>query len=95
MTQKKRIVIIVGVGALLITAVEMGIHRLNRDMDQLVTDVVAAAPKAGDMFKGALGRRLLEHGTIQGFRLDPGDCQLSAPKWFRSRHLQNFSVGHR
>jgi hypothetical protein len=71
MTQKKRIVSIVGVGALLISAVELGIDRLNHDMRQLVGDVSAAAPKAGDMFKGALGRRLLEHRTTHGVRADP------------------------
>ncbi len=71
MTQKKRIVLILGAGALLIAALSLGLRQINREMDQTVTDVVAAAPKAVDMFKGSLGQRLLERGTNQGAHLDP------------------------
>jgi hypothetical protein len=72
MIRKKRIVIIIGVGAVLIAAVALGLRAVNRGMDRMVTDVVAAAPTAADMFKGALGRRLLEGGEGQGPSLDPG-----------------------
>jgi hypothetical protein len=89
MMRKKRIVIIIGVGAVLIAAVALGLRAVNRGMDRMVTDVVAAAPTAADMFKGALGRRLLEGGEGQGPSLDPGtiNAQLQnvpGPDFYRT-----------
>lgn len=93
MIRKKRIAIIIGVGAVLIAAVALGLRAVNRGMDRMVTDVVATAPAAADMFKGALGRALLEGGAGQGPSLDPGtiNAQLqNAPGLDSSRTHHSF-----
>lgn len=80
MTTKNRILTIIGVGAVLISAELLVIRSSKRAAAGLANAIVAAAPVAEDLFKGTLGSALLEHRPIEGVR---------AEKQAVSRHLPN------
>ena len=68
MTTRSRILTIIGVGTVLISAELLIIHSIKRGAAGLANAIVSAAPAAEDLFKGTLGRALLEHRPIQGVR---------------------------
>jgi len=70
MTTRNRILTIIGVGTILISAELLVIHSSKRVATGIANGIVAAAPVAEDLFKGTLGRALLEHRPVQGVRAD-------------------------
>lgn len=70
MTTRNRILTIIGVGTVLISAELLVIRSSKRAAAGLANAIMVAAPTSEDLFKGTLGRALLDHRPIEGVRAD-------------------------
>lgn len=70
MTTRNRILTIIGVGTVLISAELLVIRSSKRAAAGLANAIMVAAPASEDLFKGTLGRALLDHRPIEGVRAD-------------------------
>ena len=77
MTKRNRILTIIGVGTVLISAELLIIQLAKRFANDVASGIVNAAPAAEDLFKGTLGKALLENRRVQGI---PGDQQAVRPR---------------
>lgn len=79
MTKRNRILTIIGVGTVLISA-EMLISRsAKRAASDFASAIAKAAPVAEDLFKGTLGQALLENRRVQGIPADQQAVRSRVP----------------
>jgi hypothetical protein len=77
MTKRNRIFIIIGVGTVVIAAELLIIQSAKRFATNIASGIVNAAPAAEVLFKGTLGKALLENRRVQGI---PADQQAVRPR---------------
>jgi len=70
MTTKKRILILLGVGAVLVSAELLVIQSAKRFATGLASGIAHAAPAAEDLIKGTMGEALLESRRVQANAAD-------------------------
>ena len=83
MTKRNRIFTIIGVGTVLISAELLIIQLAKRFANDVASGIVNAAPAAEDLFKGTLGKALLENRRVQGI---PADQKAVRPRVSGEHH---------
>jgi len=83
MTTRNRVLTILGVGAVLISAELLIIQSAKRFASGITSGVVKAAPAAEGLFKGTLGKALLENQRVQGI---PANQQAVHPRLPNERY---------
>jgi hypothetical protein len=83
MTTRNRVLTLLGVGTVLILAELLIIQSAKRFASGIASGIVNAAPAAEDLFKGTLGKALLENQRVQGI---PANQEAVRPRLPNERY---------